>query len=65
VEEQMNQLEALKTKWENEMTKPEVYGNTERLKEVQSTFNKVEVELVQVNRKWEEIATTIDALSAC
>jgi len=64
VEEQMNQLEELKTKWENEMTKPDVYGNTERLKEVQSSFNKVEAELRQVNKKWEEIATAIDGVNA-
>lgn len=64
VEEQINQLEELKATCENEMIKPEVFGSTERLKEVQSNFNKVEAALGQANTKWEELATAIDELSA-
>jgi ATP-binding cassette subfamily F protein 3 len=64
VEDQINQLEEQKATCENEMTKPEVFGNTERLKEVQSNFNKVEVALGAANKKWGELATAIDELSA-
>ena len=64
VEEQINELEKLKVSWETEMTKPEVFGNSQKLKEVQVSFNKTEAELALANKKWEELATTIDTLNA-
>jgi ATP-binding cassette, subfamily F, member 3 len=64
VEDQMSTLEQQKANIEAEMAKPEVFSNFEKLKEVQTTFKKVENELQAVTQKWEEVATSIDALNA-
>lgn len=63
VEEEIDALEKVRSTWENELTKPEVFNNSERLKDVQSNFNKVEGELGEANKKWEELATAIDELT--
>jgi len=63
-EEQVLKLEESKSALENELTKPEVFSNHERLREVQATFNKVESELQQANTRWEEIASAIDELDS-
>ena len=39
IEEQISQLETLKASLENELTKPEVYNNQDKLKQVQAEFN--------------------------
>jgi len=64
IEEQVLKLEESKSTLETELSKPEVFSNHERLKEVQATFNKVESELQQANTRWEEIATAIDELNS-
>jgi len=64
IEDQISEFERLKGAYENEMTKPEVFINNEKLKEVQSGFNKALADLGDANKKWEELATRIDGLSA-
>ena len=64
IEEQINQLETQKASLENELTKPEVYNNADKLKQVQSDFNETILSLSASNKKWEDLATMIDELSA-
>ena len=64
IEEQISQLETLKASLENELTKPEVYNNQDKLKQVQAEFNQTISSLDASNKKWEELATRIDEMSA-
>lgn len=64
IEEQINELETLKASLENELTKSEVYNQPDKLKEVQSKFNQAISSLADANKKWEDLATGIDELSA-
>jgi len=64
IEEQINQLETQKTSLENELTKPEVYNNQDKLKQVQAEFKQAISSLDALNKKWEELATRIDEMSA-
>src|SRR5260221_2966954 len=45
---------------ETELSKPEVYGNPEKLMEVQQKFEKVDAQLEEENKKWESIALEIE-----
>ncbi len=62
-EDLIGKLEEQKSALEMDMTKPEVFGNIEKLKTIQSEFNRVQSELTQANKKWEDLATAIDELS--
>src|SRR5262249_36852372 len=64
IEEQISELETLKASLEQELTKPEVYNNQDKLKDIQARFNQTISSLATTNKKWEEIATGIDQLSA-
>jgi ATP-binding cassette subfamily F protein 3 len=64
VEEQISQQEALKATLMDEMTKLEIFSNPEKLKNVQSDFNKVDSALADANKKWEEVASSIDQLTS-
>ena len=64
VEEQISELESSKASLENELTKPEVYNKPDKLKEVQSKFNQAISSLADANKKWEDLASGIDELSA-
>lgn len=44
------------------MAKPEVFGNFEKLNEIQQEFNGITKQLEEVNTKWEQLAEDIDAL---
>jgi ATP-binding cassette subfamily F protein 3 len=63
IEEKIGELEKLRTSLEDELTKPDVYSNQDRLKQVQSKFNEVTTSLADANTKWEDLATRIDELS--
>lgn len=63
IEEEVENLEKKKVALEEEMAKPEVFGNFEKLKQVQASFDGVEKELKSANEKWESVATEIDRLS--
>jgi len=64
VEEQISELESSKASLENELTKPEVYNKPDKLKQVQSKFNQAISSLADANKKWEDLASGIDELSA-
>ena len=63
IEEQVEELEKRKAGLEEEMAKPEVFGNFEKLQEMQLTFEQVDKELKAANESWEHIATAIDELN--
>jgi len=63
VEDQLAQLENRKTSLEAEMAKPEVFSQVEKLRGVQETYQKALQELEALNKRWEELATSIDSLS--
>ncbi len=45
---------------EAELSKPEVYGNADKLLEVQQKFEKIDSQLEEENKKWESIALEIE-----
>ena len=63
IEDQINELEIVKTSLENELAKPEVYNRQDKLREVQAKFNQAISSLADANKKWEDLATEIDELS--
>jgi ATP-binding cassette subfamily F protein 3 len=63
IEEEIGNLEKKRTETEEEMARPEVFGDFEKLKQVQNTFRQVENDLTAANEKWEHIATAIDELN--
>jgi ATP-binding cassette subfamily F protein 3 len=63
VEELLEQQEKKKSSLEEEMAKPDVYGNFEKLQQTQLQFNEAEKRLKETNARWEQIATSIDELN--
>jgi ATP-binding cassette subfamily F protein 3 len=63
VEDEMALLEEKKETLESEMAKPEVYGDFEKLQQVQGEFTKIQQALKAVTEKWDSLATSIDELS--
>jgi ATP-binding cassette subfamily F protein 3 len=63
VEEQIESLQVSRTNLENEMAKPEIYGDYNKLQQVQAEFEKIRKQLDDANTQWETIATAIDQLS--
>ncbi len=64
VEGKIELLESEKTALENEMAKPEVYSDFEKLKQAQSSFTKTTSDLEAITKRWEEILTEIDQLNS-
>jgi ATP-binding cassette subfamily F protein 3 len=62
LEEKIELLEKQKIDFENQMAKPEVYSNFEKLGEIQNQFNKVINELSSLTTQWESLAIEIDSL---
>jgi ATP-binding cassette subfamily F protein 3 len=62
IEEMVEKLEAQKKLLETEMSKPEVYGNFEKLKVAQEQFNKIVAPLDEATKKWEEVALQLESL---
>ncbi len=62
VEEIIQRLEVEKKMIEDEMAKPEVYSNFEKLNEVQQRFDKLTITLHEENSTWEKIMLELDAL---
>lgn len=60
VESVIQKLVEEKEKIENELIKPEVYGNPDQLNEQQQKFEKVDLQLEEENKKWESIALEIE-----
>ncbi len=63
VEERLELLGEKKSSIEQEMAKPEIYSNPDRLWNVQEEFTKVEAELSKANKEWERLAAAIDGLA--
>jgi ATP-binding cassette subfamily F protein 3 len=63
VEDELAALEKQKGTLESEMAKPEVYGDFEKLKQVQGEFTKVQRAVEEITEKWDALATSIDELS--
>jgi ATP-binding cassette, subfamily F, member 3 len=62
VEDQLAKLEAQKADFELQLTKPEVFGDFEKIKKIQFDQKKIEKELKDVTTKWEALAVEIDSL---
>jgi ATP-binding cassette subfamily F protein 3 len=63
-EEKIEKLEKEKKQVEEEMAKPDVYGNFEKLKSAQEKFNSVNSSLETATKNWEKLIEEIDQLSA-
>ncbi|MBX2945570.1 MAG: ABC-F family ATP-binding cassette domain-containing protein [Cyclobacteriaceae bacterium] len=63
VEQKIEQLTAEKNKLEEQMTRPEVFSNYEKLNDVQVAFDKVATALDEANSQWEKIALELDERS--
>lgn len=64
VEEEIARLENEKAKAEAQLALPEVYSDFEKLRAAQQVFDKVNESLSSANKKWESIATDIEALES-
>ena len=62
VENDIEKLEAKKGKLEAEMTKPEVFGDFNKLQEKQSEYDQLTNKLESAQSNWEKIAEMIDAI---
>ena len=60
VEAKIESLEAEKTMLENEMAKPEIYGDFEKLKVTQDKFTTLNESLTAATQRWEELLTELD-----
>lgn len=63
-EEAVATLEEQKGKIEAELASPEVFNSREKLREVKDRFEKISNDLAAANKKWEDLAEAIDALSS-
>jgi ATP-binding cassette, subfamily F, member 3 len=63
IEELIEQLQLQRNLLEADMATPAVYSDFQKLNEKKSAFDKVVSELENANKKWEEIAVSIDSLS--
>jgi ATP-binding cassette subfamily F protein 3 len=63
IEEEVAKLEERRSHVEVEMAKPEVFGDFEKLKQVQLDFERFEKDLKEANERWDHVATAIDKLN--
>lgn len=52
-------LETEKQKLEDKLTNPEVYGNPDKLQEINSLYKEVEVSLAGYNSKWDALISQL------
>jgi ATP-binding cassette subfamily F protein 3 len=64
IEEKIETLQREKQQTENELAKPDVYGNVEKLRAAQLRFETAEAALSDANNKWEEIVTDLERLES-
>lgn len=62
-EEQIEDLQKRKLDIENEMSTPEAYTNSEKMKKLKFELDKLNKEMDAANKKWEEIALAIDNIA--
>lgn len=63
VEDDIEVLQAKKIALETEMADPEIYADGERVKKLKFNFDKIVKEMDAANKRWEEIALSIDKLA--
>jgi ATP-binding cassette subfamily F protein 3 len=63
IEDEVSVLESKKATLETELALPEVFGDFNKLKQVQGEFKKVAFDLKKATEKWEAIAEEIDGLT--
>jgi ATP-binding cassette, subfamily F, member 3 len=63
VEEEIERLQARKMELESAMATPEVYNSGSKIKESKKELDELTSHLDHANKKWEDIASQIDALS--
>lgn len=63
VEAIIEKLQEHRMALETEMSKPEIYQNGERIKEIQAEFELIKAELEKANKRWEDVAVELDALT--
>jgi ATP-binding cassette, subfamily F, member 3 len=61
-EEAIDTLEKNKLKAEEELSRPEVYGDFQKLTKAQEVFEKTTNELNAANKKWEQIVSDLESL---
>lgn len=64
IENKIELLESKKSKLEEELARPEVFGDFEKLREVQNSFKETEKGLKKANDEWGNLAEEIDSLHA-
>ncbi|HYG04723.1 MAG TPA: ABC-F family ATP-binding cassette domain-containing protein [Chryseosolibacter sp.] len=62
VEDEIEALQTKKQTLEVEMADPNIYADAQRVKKLKFEFDKVTKEMDHANKRWEEIALTIDKL---
>ncbi len=62
IETTIESLEKSKSDLENELAKPEVYGNVNQLQKVQTSFESTLQKLNAANEEWEQLVTEMDLL---
>lgn len=63
VETTIESLEKSKSDLENELAKPEVYGDVNQLQKVQTSFESTLQKLNAANEEWEQLVTEMDTLA--
>lgn len=62
IEDEIETLQAEKSKVETEMAQPEVFSDFKKLNAVQEKFNQLNTALDNANTRWEELVTSIDEI---
>ncbi|MEL7002669.1 MAG: ABC-F family ATP-binding cassette domain-containing protein [Bacteroidota bacterium] len=62
VENEITNLDEQKVLLEEEMANPSVYGNPDKLMEVNTKYESIKTELSELNDRWEEIYNMVDQL---
>jgi len=62
IEKEIEQLEAQKSAQELILSKPEVFGNPDKLAEENEKYNKIDMSLTEATAKWEKLAETTEIL---
>jgi ATP-binding cassette subfamily F protein 3 len=63
IEEEIVRLEKDRAVAEEQLAKPEVYGDADKLSKAQAAFDKADNSLKQANEKWEGLVNQIDELT--
>jgi ATP-binding cassette, subfamily F, member 3 len=64
VENQIENLESQVRSLEEDMARPEIFGNYQRAQEIKAGYNQAKAELEKANAQWEKIVTMIDTGNA-